>query len=103
MAARGGLAAPGAMRGGATAAAPRRLVGAADVRANYHRRLDDLVGRAVDAFRVRHSLRRYFPRSRHPSRAYTESSGCSVLRHAQWIVGHATPCCEHQSSFALTL
>jgi hypothetical protein len=39
------------MRGGAVAAAPRRQSQASDLRAAYHRRLEDLTARAVDAFR----------------------------------------------------
>jgi hypothetical protein len=50
MASRGGTAARG---GGPAATAPRRAASAADARANYQRRLEDLVGRAADAFRVR--------------------------------------------------
>jgi hypothetical protein len=40
------------MRGGAVDTKPRRAVVAADVRMVYQRRLEELVTRAADAFRV---------------------------------------------------
>jgi DNA replication initiation complex subunit (GINS family) len=53
MASRGRGAGAPAMRGGATESKPRRTVAASDVRAVYQRRLEELVTRATDAFRVR--------------------------------------------------
>jgi hypothetical protein len=52
MATRGRGAGTSAMRGGAVDTKPRRTVVAADVRVVYQRRLEDLVTRAADAFRV---------------------------------------------------
>lgn len=42
-----------AMRGGAVGSSYRRAPSAADIRAGYYRRLDELINRMSDAFRVR--------------------------------------------------
>lgn len=51
MSSRGVDAAP--LHAGGAKVVPRRAASAADVRAGYHRRLDELVTRMADAFRVR--------------------------------------------------